>query len=752
MRAFMRPSSTPYGSDFPRSMSVRRQLGLLLLVLAVPLLVLLTWAGVREYRLLRNEADSRSLALADATAASTHQLFSGAEGLISGLAEVHAADLVDPVRCAAILGPMNEILPFAVNLLVARPDGSLVCSAHQGPEGPLHSVAHRQWFRAVVEDPRYLVGDPQFGEITDRWVVALAAPVTGPDGALLGVLGGSVELRSLEDLLTGVEIGENDLVTIATDHDVVVARSRDPDAWIGTVLPGRRNPEVEVSPGRTLAMGTDLAGVTRSWASVRIPELGWWVYAGLPESVVWGPVRTTAFRHAVVSLVVILVALLMAASISRGLAGSLTRLLEGVREAGRTGGDVPAPTGAPREVVELARQFQASMLERRRMEEHLRQSQKMEALGRLAGGVAHDFNNILTVINGNAELLLRGLPADSRAREEAQEIVNAASRAAAVARQLLTFSRRDRARIRPLDLPELARKMEVMLGRLIGEDIRWDAQITPESLHVMADPGHLEQVILNLVLNARDAVDVEGHVTLRVTSGPGPSPDEIPGVVSERWALIEVTDDGAGMDPATRARIFEPFFTTKPPGRGTGLGLSTVFGIADQMGAVLEVHTAPERGSSFRVWIPVVEGEAALPEEPEYEEAAVPHGRTLLLVEDEPALRVMAARVLENAGYRVLTAVDGTDGLNRALSHPGTIDLVVSDVVMPGMSGPEMAEQLSARRPGIPVLFTTGYSEDPRIEALLAEDPDRVLMKPFQGHELLRRVARVLEVGQAAGM
>ncbi|HSG48478.1 MAG TPA: ATP-binding protein [Longimicrobiales bacterium] len=746
----MHASPTREGEPSRRALSVQRQLGLLLFVLAVPFLSLLAWSGVREYRLLKAEADGRSLALADATVASVRQLFAGAEGLITGLVEQHPEDLLDPGRCAGLLGPMNEIVPFVVNLLVARPDGSLVCTAHQGPEGPLQSVAQRRWFRSVLERPVYQVGDPQFGAITERWVVALAAPILGADGSVAGVLGGSVELRSFQDLLTGVEIGADDLVTIATDHDVVVARSRDPDGWIGTTLPGRRNPEVEVSPGRSLAMGTDLLGVARSWAQVRIPELGWWVYAGLPESAVWGPIRATAFRNILVSLSVILLALVLAATISRGLAGSLTQLLKGVREAGRPD-ELPVPTGAPREVVELALQFRESMEEQRRMEERLRQSQKMEALGRLAGGVAHDFNNILTVINGNAEILVRALPEDSPERVEAQEIANAASRAASVTRQLLTFSRRDRPRPRPLDLAGLARTMEVMLGRLIGEDIRWEARIAPDPLNVTADAGHLEQVILNLVLNARDAVDTGGRVALTVRPGTGPAPEDTPGARAGSWALIEVTDDGAGMDPGTRARIFEPFFTTKPRGRGTGLGLSTVFGIVDQMGAVVEVATAPGEGSTFRVWIPVAEGSPGAPEEAGDEEPHGAAGRTVLLVEDEPALRSMVARILGDAGYRVIQAMDGAHGLTQAMAHAGTIDLVFTDVVMPGMSGPELAEELARRLPRIPVLFATGYSEDPRIEKLLAMDPDRVLTKPFRSVELLRRVAQILNEERAAG-
>ncbi|MDT8340490.1 MAG: ATP-binding protein [Longimicrobiales bacterium] len=780
--------------------SVGGRLALLVVVLVVPLLSLLLWSGAREYRLLHEKANAHALTLADGTATATRQLFAGAEGVVTGLARRYGVRLLDPGSCQETLAAMNEVIPVVVNLLVADRDGRVVCSAQPGDaDSAPESVADRVWFRALIAEPRYQVGAPHVGRITRRWVVPLAMPILGPDGTMAGVLGASVELRRLQDLLVGVSIGADDLVTIATADDVVLARSIEPDRWIGERLPGRRNEEVEVSPGRSLAPGTDLEGMERSWASVLVPELGWWVYAGVPEEAVWGPLRGYALRNLALALLVVFVAVVMAFSISRSLAASLTTLVERVRNGG--GGTLPAalPAGAPYEVQELARQFDDALRETREMEERLRQSQKLEAVGQLAGGVAHDFNNILTVIQGNVDLLLESLPPGSAARREAREIAEAASRGGSLTRHLLTFSRRDRARARPLDLAALARGMERTLNRLLGEEVRWEAHVEAGRLHVLADPGHLEQVILNLVLNARDAVGPGGRVRLDVCEGDAPprrrgrtaegaeTPVEAesdPGADAvadagagprARWALLEVQDDGVGMDAETQGRIFEPFFTTKPRGRGTGLGLAAVFGIVEQMGWALEVESEPGRGSTFRIRIPLLPEEGAGPEDAidgapavaatrdplphptteapstalladpraVTEDASAPPA-TLLLVEDEAALRWVAVRVLERAGYHVLSAADGREGLHCAEQYPGRIDLVVTDVIMPGLSGPEMAAHIAETHPDTPVLFTTGYTEDPRITALQASAPDRVLLKPFLPADLLGRVARIL--------
>ncbi|HEV3051214.1 MAG TPA: PAS domain S-box protein, partial [Longimicrobium sp.] len=343
----------------------------------------------------------------------------------------------------------------------------------------------------------------------------------------------------------------------------------------------------------------------------------------------------------------------------------------------------------------------------RRSEQQLVQVQKMEAIGRLAGGVAHDFNNLLTAIRGNAELLLADLPRDSQAREDVEEIRRASDRAAALTRQLLAFSRRQVLQPRLLDLNQSVREMERMLGRLIGDDVELVTRLDPALKRVRADPAQVEQVILNLSVNARDAMPGGGvlMVCTENTELTTELREKYTYVVPGEYVLLEVGDTGQGMDPQTVAAAFEPFFTTKATGKGTGLGLSMVYGIVKQSGGYIWLESDPGRGTRVKVYLPVARGGA---DEQEEEEPAVrsPQARgrgTVLLVEDEEAVRRFAERVLSRGGYTVLMAAEGAEAMALSRQHPGIIHVLVTDLVMPRMSGSDLASRLMAERPGIRV-------------------------------------------------
>ena len=383
----------------------------------------------------------------------------------------------------------------------------------------------------------------------------------------------------------------------------------------------------------------------------------------------------------------------------------------------------------------------------RRSEQQLLQVQKMEAVGRLAGGVAHDFNNLLTVIRGNAELLLADIPADSVSREDVEEIRRAADRAAALTKQLLAFSRRQVLQPRLLDLNQSVAEMERMLHRLLSEDVELATRLDPQLRRVRADPAQLEQVILNLVVNARDAMPDGGLVTLCTSNMV--LGEEVRRrhayVVPGQYVLLEVGDTGRGMDPATLEMAFEPFFTTKPTGKGTGLGLSMVYGIVKQSGGYVWIDSEPERGTRVRVYLPVARGDAELdPAAPA--PAARARGRgTVLLVEDEETVRRLAERVLTRSGYDVLTAGEGAEAMALSRQHHGVIRALVTDLVMPRMNGSDLARRLMAERPGIRVLFTSGYDRDAARSAGPLPPGTDFIEKPFTGEALLERVARLLE-------
>ncbi|HWQ15669.1 MAG TPA: response regulator [Roseiflexaceae bacterium] len=380
------------------------------------------------------------------------------------------------------------------------------------------------------------------------------------------------------------------------------------------------------------------------------------------------------------------------------------------------------------------------------LENQFYQAQKMEAIGRLAGGVAHDFNNLLTAIIGYSDLLLGDMgPGDGR-RADVEEIRRAAERASALTRQLLAFSRKQILAPQVLDLNAVVTNIDKMLRRLIGEDIVLTIVLDPALGHVKADPGQLEQVIVNIVVNARDAMPRGGQLTI-ATANVDLSPRAAAHHISlppGRYVTLAVEDTGMGMDAETRAQIFEPFFTTKERGKGTGLGLSTVYGIVKQSGGDIEVESEPGQGTTFRIYLPRVDepAAAAAQERP----AVPPHGtETILLVEDEEGVRTLLQKLLERSGYTVLAAPRGEVALEIAARHAGPIHLVITDVVMPGMSGRDLVQSLLALRPAMRALYISGYSTG---ALQLPHPPDAALLqKPFRTDDLLRRVREVLGGG-----
>ncbi len=388
--------------------------------------------------------------------------------------------------------------------------------------------------------------------------------------------------------------------------------------------------------------------------------------------------------------------------------------------------------------------------ERRSLEEQVILAQKMEAIGRLAGGVAHDFNNILTAIGGYTDLLLADLPEQDPRRHDVEEIDQAAQRAAGLTQQLLAFSRRQVMQPKVIDLNALVADIEKMLRRLIGEDILFATVLHPRLGNVRADPGKLEQVIVNLAVNARDAMPDGGRLTIetRDIELDESYTAEHPSVAPGHYVMLAVSDTGVGMDEETRTRIFEPFFTTKARGKGTGLGLATVYGIVNQTGGHIWPYSEPGRGTTMRVYLPRVD----VPADPVQRPGdTAPHtlrgNESILLVEDEEPVRSVTRQLLERNGYTVFEAPDGPSALALVGTENGNVevDLLLTDVIMPGMSGRQLADLLQARRPKLRVLFMSGYTDDAVVRHGMLEPGLAYLEKPFRPRALLRKVREVLE-------
>jgi len=403
----------------------------------------------------------------------------------------------------------------------------------------------------------------------------------------------------------------------------------------------------------------------------------------------------------------------------------------------------PAVADEPSTLITMA----VDISERRLLEEQFRQSQKIEAVGRLAGGVAHDFNNLLTVIIGYNEALDFDEVLGESAREAVRQIRLATERATMLTRQLLAFSRRQVLQPQTLDLREVTHQLAPMLRRLMGEDIELTTRWGDELAVVRADPGQIEQVLMNLAVNARDAMPQGGRLTIEIGAVEF-GPDFVAGhpyVVPGRYLQLVVSDTGTGMTADTRARVFEPFFTTKPQGQGTGLGLAMVYGIVKQSEGYIWVDSETGQGATFRIALPLVEADA-VPDRPAPDVARTPGGHeTVLLVEDEDALRELDRQILMRYGYRVLHARTGPEAVAVAEAHPGTIQLLLTDVVMPTMSGRELADRLQAAFPEMKVLYMSGYTSDAMVRHGVSEATMAFIQKPMSPPALARKVREVLD-------
>jgi PAS domain S-box-containing protein len=384
--------------------------------------------------------------------------------------------------------------------------------------------------------------------------------------------------------------------------------------------------------------------------------------------------------------------------------------------------------------------------ERKKIEQQLRLAQRMEAIGQLAGGIAHDFNNLLAVIMGSADIIVDVLPRGDPLGRKVELIRSAGSSAADLVRQLLAFSRQQMIQPVVLDVRKIIQRTQAMLERIIGEDIEFQVLMEDSVGSIKADPGQIEQVLLNLAANARDALPKGGRITIRASNVELDASDKKKHnpIVPGPYVMLSIEDTGCGMDLKTQARIFDPFFTTKEMGKGTGLGLATVYGIVKQTGGYIWVYSEVGHGTIFRVYLPRV-GKAVQTAEREPSEIEDLQGsETILLAEDSESLREMAEEYLKSIGYTVLSAVSGEKALQLAKDFEGPIHLLLTDVVMPEMSGPELANQLASLRPGLMIIFTSGYTDDAIARQGILDPEVAFIQKPYRPKALAKKIRQVL--------
>ena len=719
-------------------------------------------ATVRNWQLRRAQ---QQLEMANAL-----QLASTAARTLDGaIAETHTllvsmGELLDPTappdRNAAVLQRIFRAAPVPyANLWIADTTGGSLGSARTSPSGKPFAIADRQYFKEAVRRRRFTVGEA----VTSRTiagaplVMTFALPVLDTlTGRIKAVVGASIEIDSLESVRTARALPTGSVLTMMDSSGTIVFRTLDPEHWIGRRFPIASGAVNDFAVGEGVGMAPSSDGTYRLTGFRRARRVPWIVYVGIPLRYTVDVVNNQFVRDIVVGALLTLIVLGFGYWSALRVVAPIESLTADVRAI--AGGDMARRSSVDSndEIGELARSFNQmadTVVERNAAlessQEQLLHVQKMDALGSFAGGIAHDFNNYLASIVAHTELANLALGDNEAARQDLSEVLASASRAADLTRQILVFSRKQMVELRTLDLNEVVRGIERMLHRLAGEGRQVAIHTGTEPVFVHADHGQLEQVVVNRVANARDAMPDGGRITLSIRTIDAPSGDpRMPMASGGRFAQLTVSDEGTGIADELLDRIFDPFFSTKERGRGTGMGLAIAFSIIEQSGGKLSVDSTPGVGTTFTTMLPVVTESADFAPVVPAALAAIREIRRgsgrILLAEDEPAVRSSCERILARAGYTVVSAPDGASALQRMAAEREPFTLLLSDVVMPGMSGSELARQVKARQPDIGVLFMSGYADDMMVHDDIASSTVTCVAKPFTVRELCDAVERAI--------
>ena len=673
---------------------------------------------------------ARDLATAVAVVRSNLATVAGNPGLVR---------LLDnPADCAL---SFSGAAPFAAGHLdVVLADGTVLCTSLT--PAPPRAYAGSPWLAGALSAPALTA--PMLDTRTGKQVVVVSAPIAERAAAVA-----MLDLDAVGPALAASLGGPRQLEFVATTPGAgtVLLRSIDPERWVAAPVGG--------TPFAAPADATehpDLDGTPRLYGERTVEGLEWKVFAGANRAQALASAERLSNRQVLITLIGLGVFLAVALVFFRRIARPIAQLSAGVRMAAEVPAPPPIDVSGPTEVATLVEDFNRLLMadaERKSLQDRLHQSQRLESIGQLAGGVAHDFNNLLGVILNYAAFVAARTD-DEQVRADVQQVIDAADRAAELTRQLLIFARRGTVQRRPVVLNDIVADISTMLSRSLGQHINVVVRSDPDAPTFLADRGQVEQVLVNLAVNARDAM--AGGGTLMIEAGAIDVDHEYaqshPGLEPGRYAVLTVSDTGEGMAPEVVAHIFEPFFTTKGPGQGTGLGLSTVYGVATEAGGTVSVYSEPGIGTTFRVYFPTVDMSAPA-DDPAASPAPAARGRgeTILVVEDQPAMLKLTGRILEANGYRVLAASGPEDALRLAAEHD--FHILITDLLMPEISGRDLVERIEALRPGRPVLYMSGYGEELLGSQRMIPEGAAFLQKPFTEQALLEAVVAVREARSA---
>ena len=627
-------------------------------------------------------------------------------------------------------------------------------------------LGSRAYFQDALRTKQFTVGLPVRTTLYagSPWFLPFISPIIDPSsGRVRAMVGAGVLLDSLEAMRVARALPPGSILSVIDSADRIVLRSRDADSWIGKVFPQepRRPLNRVLLPWGTLVLSS-IDSVERLFGAQTVARMPWRVYVGIPAEYVFGPSRTQFTQDVLLGLLLSFTVVMLGYWTVARFVSPIESLTRDARAIST--GDMARRSAIDSndEVGTLARTFNTmadAIVERNSAlaasQEQLRHAQKLEALGSFAGGVAHDFNNYLSAIIVHSEMALADLPDASPVRCDVEGVLESAQRAAELTRQILIFSRQQAMTPQLLDPNDVITGIERIVARLLGEAITLTLSLEPPVGVMRADRGQIEQVLMNLAANARDAMPRGGRFHLTTSAFDLTDRDpRAPSLVAGRYIRISASDTGTGISPETRERMFEPFFTTKDRGRGTGLGLALAYGILQQSGGAIHVDSTEGHGTTFHVYLPLVldataDAAPSLVASRADASAAPPPLASgverILLVEDDAAVATATTRMLERAGYDVAWAEHGRAGLDALASTVRRYDLVITDVVMPGMSGAELSREISVRYPMVKVLFISGYPDDDELVRDVSQYQLPFLAKPFSTAELLQTVRRLLD-------
>lgn len=653
-------------------------------------------------------------------------------------------------KCREIFTALKPYYLYFENIFVTDKSGLIQCSAV--PQTKNISIADRTYFSEAVKKMELSVSEAIIGRITGKPIIVLAYPVKDYSNNLVGVIGASLSLLRIYETFAHTDLPEPSVILVIDENGRIVTSNIESDEYdLKDIKNSAWFPRTAKKNG--CCFEAEFMGKKRLIAVTSPSLVNWLSVIAIPSENIYGPFQKAIWSTALINTLVLSIALFAAVILGRLITEPITQLARNVKEIGSEGFKRLMKIKTKDEIEELADSFNEMVVkldekkvENEKLQKQLFLSQKMEAIGTLTGGIAHDFNNMLNVILGYTQMVIDETKKNTTQRRYAQQVQKAGQSAAELVQQLLAFSRRQVIDPKIININEVIDNLVKMLHRIIGENIALKLSLSENISPVMADPGQMVQVIMNLCVNARDAMPQGGELTIETSdtiideaycqvhpwAHPGP------------YALLSITDTGIGMDSETQSRIFEPFFTTKELGKGTGLGLAIVYGIIKQHKGLINVYSQKGHGTTFKIYLPSASGKAEALKAPRI--AEVTGGKeTILLAEDNDMLRELAETILKGLGYTVIAARDGDEAVQIFTANSDKIQLAFLDVIMPVCSGKEAYERMRAVKPDIKVLFTTGYSIATHHTESIAKEKLPLLQKPFSKEGLARKVREALD-------